>query len=155
MSLEEPEDADAEGLKKALEDSVKNMERTVDRKGHEIGLCSDGAAVNMALFEKVKADIGDHYVQVWCPSHRLELAIRDAFKESDFNNTCEKDLTDVYYLFKRATLRWRLFKRQAVFMGIKNWKYKRPAGTRWVEHQAANINSHSHWLYESANFKPL
>ena len=146
MSLEEPENADAEGLKKALENSIGKLELTIDRKEHELGLCSDGARVNLSLFNKVKTEIGDHYVQVWCPSHRLELAIRDAFKLCAFNNTCEKDLTDIYYLFKRATLRWRLFKRQALFMGIPHWKYKRPAGTRWVEHQAANINSHNHNL---------
>lgn len=146
MSLEEPNDADADGLKLALENSISKLELSIDRKEHELGLCSDGAAVNHSLYEKIRAEIGDHYVKVWCPSHRLELAVRDAFKECDFNNICEKDLSAIYYLFKRATLRWRLFKRQALFMGISHWKYKRPSGTRWVEHQIANINSHNHNL---------
>lgn len=146
MSLEEPDDADAEGLKKALENSISKLELTVDRKDHELGLCSDGAAVNLSLFEKVKADVGDHYIQTWCPSHRLELAIKDAFTESQLNKSCEKDLSEVYYLFRKATLRWRLFKRQALFMGLEHRKYKRPSGTRWVEHQAANINAYGHNL---------
>ena len=80
MSLEEPEDADASGLKVALETSIEKLDLQINRKEHEIGLCSDGAAVNLALFRKVKAEMGDHYTQVWCPSHRLELGIRDAFK---------------------------------------------------------------------------
>lgn len=146
MTVEEPEDADADGLKVAMENSFEKLELTIDRKEHEIGLCSDGAAVNHSLFEKVKADIGDHYVKVWCPNHRVELAVRDAFKENDFNNICEKDHSNIYYLFKRAPLRWRLFKRQAIFMGLQHWKYKRPSGSRWTEHQVANIKSHLHNL---------
>ena len=31
-------------------------------------------------------------------------------------------------------------------MDIPHWKYKRPSGTRWVEHQASNINLHNHNL---------
>ena len=77
MTVEEPEDADADGLKIAMENSFEKLELTIDRKEHEIVLCSDGAAVNHSLFEKVKADIGDHYVKVWCPNHRVELAVRD------------------------------------------------------------------------------
>ena len=77
MTVEEPEDADADGLKIAMENSFEKLELTIDRKEHEIVLCSDGAAVNHSLFEKVKADIGNHYVKVWCPNHRVELAVRD------------------------------------------------------------------------------
>ena len=111
MSLEEPENANAEGLKVAMENAFDKLELTIDRCDHELGLCSDGARVNMVLFNMVKEDMGDHYTQVWCPSHRLELAIGDAFKTSALNHVCEKGCADVYYLFKRATLRWRLFKK--------------------------------------------
>ena len=83
---------------------------------------------------------------MWCPSHRLELAVRDAFKESDLNSDCENSCKEVYYLFKRATLRWRLFKRQAAIKGLEKRKYKRPSGTRWVEHQYANLESNNHNL---------
>ena len=49
--------------------------------------------------------------------------------------------------FKRATLRWRLFKRQANFVGINRKKYKCPSGTRWVEHKVDNLASHNHNLH--------
>ena len=62
------------------------------------------------------------------------------------NNDCEKFFINIYYLFKNATLRWQLFKKQAAFLSIKNLKYKRTSGTRWVEHQEANLNSHNHNL---------
>ncbi len=83
---------------------------------------------------------------MWCPSHRLELAIADAFKDSHLNSVREKLSQEVYHLVKRATLRWRLFKRQAIIEGISIRKYKRPSGTRWVEHQRQYLESHNHNL---------
>lgn len=144
MSLEEPENTDAVGLKKAMEKSFSKLNLEIQRSDHEIGLCSDGASVNMVLFNLVKEDIGDHYIHTWCPSHRLELAIGDAFKDSTLNTICEKSCMQTYYLFKSATLRWRLFKRQAIIEDIQKKKYKRPSGTRWVEHQHQNLQSHNH-----------
>ena len=118
MSLEGPENANAEGLKVSMEHSFEKLELSVTRAEHEIGLGSDGASVNMALYNLFKAEFGDHYLQVWCPSHRLELAIADAFKDSHLNSVCEKLSQEVYHLFKQATLRWRLFKRQVMINGI-------------------------------------
>ena len=80
------------------------------------------------------------------PKPSVELAIADAFKDSHLNSVCEKLSQEVYHLFKRATLRWRLFKRQAIIEGISIRKYKRPSGTRWVEHQRQYLESHDHNL---------
>ena len=65
MSLEEPENTDADGLKLALEQSFEKLELTINRSEHEIGICSDGAAVNPAMFAKVKIEVGDHYIHIW------------------------------------------------------------------------------------------
>ena len=146
LSLEEPENANAVGLKAAMDDSFTKAKMEIDRSEHEIGLCSDGASVNISLYNLLKAELGEHYLQMWCPSHRLELAVGDAFEDSQLNSDCEKACRDVYYLFKRATLRWRLFKQQALIENLQKRKYKRPAGTRWVEHQVANLESHNHNL---------
>ena len=43
-------------------------------------------------------------------------------------------------------LPWRLFKCQAIIEGISKRKYKRPSGTRWVEHQRQYLESHNHNL---------
>ena len=76
-----------------------------------------------------------------CPAHKIELAMKNAFERLDLNNNCNKDYVNVYYLFKKANLRWSLFKHQAHFHGIEYIKYKRLRGTWWVEHQAA-LKSH-------------
>ena len=105
-------------------------------------MCTDGAPVNVKMHDLVKSDLGEHYLLTLCPAHKIELAIRDAFEESVLNNDCNQDYVDIYYLFKKANLRWRLFKRQAKFQGIEYVRYKRPSGTRWVEHQTAALKSH-------------
>ena len=103
ISLEQLDDAVAERLKQSKEDSIKKLELSIDRMEHEIGLCSIGTVDNLSLFNVVKAEIGEHYVQVWYPSNHLKLASHD-IKSSNFKNSCEKDLSNVYYLFKRPTL---------------------------------------------------
>lgn len=68
------------------------------------------------------------------------------FSVSSLNTKCEEDYVSIFYLFRKANLRWRLFKRQAKFEKFAYFKYKRPSGTRWVEHQIAALNSHMHNL---------
>lgn len=146
MSLEEPEDTNAEGLKKAMEASVTKLNLTCRRSDKEIGMCTDGASVNVKMHRLVKADIGEHYLLVLCPCHKIELAMNDAFKNSTLNSRCEEDSKNIYYLFKKANLRWRLFKRQSRYLQYKYIKYRRPAGTRWVEHQVDALTAINHNL---------
>ena len=76
------------------------------------------------------------------PAHKIELAIQNAFESSDLNNECNTDYVNIFYLFKKANLRWRLFKRKSIFEGIPYIQYKRPSSTCWVEDQCAVLNSH-------------
>lgn len=146
MSLEEPEDTNAEGLKMSMEEAITKMGFTFERKDHELGMCSDGAAVNLKLHRLVKEEMGDHYVFTHCPNHGFELAVRDAFKLSEIEEEAAGDLLTNHKLFKGATLRWRLFKRQSNAIGLPYKRYKRPNGTRWTEHQAAAIAVYLHNL---------
>ena len=59
------------------------------------------------------------------------------------NSQCQEDVTNVYYLFNKAPLRWRLFKHQAQCNEIPYLRYKRPTGTRWTEHQTAALKSYN------------
>ena len=68
MSLEEPEETNAQGLKKAMENSVKKMEIDTTRSKKEIGMCTDGAPVNVAMHRLVKYLIGEHYLLILCPN---------------------------------------------------------------------------------------
>ena len=79
MSLEEPNEANAEGLKEYFENSISKMEFNFERKDKEIGMCSDDTNINISLNRLVKAEMGEHYVLVLCLAHKLELALADAF----------------------------------------------------------------------------
>ena len=136
LALEQPDDAGAKGLKESLDNAVKKANLSTDRKTHEIGLGSDGTNTNKVLYKLEKEEIGDWLIQILCLSHKLQLVIHNAFKQSQLNRAAEEQLELVYYLFKQANLKWRLFKRQALMMKTLNCRFKCPSGTRWVAHQS-------------------
>ena len=142
FALEEPNDGDANGLKAVLDHVFDKGNFQFERSEREIGLGSDGTSTNKNVHRLEKADVGDHLILILCLSHKLELAIHDAFrKESCLNEDAEEQLISTYYLFKRANLKWRLFKRHAVMIGLKHRRYKRPGGTRWVAHQVEALDT--------------
>lgn len=146
ISLEEPEEGNAEGLAASLENALSKMEFTFSWEEKEIGICSDAASVNIRLWKLIKEGLGEHYFLSKCISHKFELAVGDAFKDSTLNRTVEQNYVDIYYFFKKSPLRWRLFKRQADFLGVSKHRYKRPSGTRWTEHSVASAESYIHNL---------
>ena len=82
-------------------------------------MCTDGAPVNVKMYQLIQTELGEHYLLTLCPAYKIERAIKDACEQSDLNNICNKDYINVYYLFVKANLRWRLFKCQTHFQGIE------------------------------------
>ena len=107
----------------------------VPREHCEIVMYTGDVPVNVAMYRLVKEKLSEYYMLTLCPARKIELAISDAFKESTLNNTCSQNYVNIYCLFRRANLRWWLFKSQAVFEDIKHVRFNRPEGTKWVEHQ--------------------
>ena len=93
------------------------------------------------MYKLEKEQIDDWLIQVLCLSHKLELVIHDTFNLSKLNRDAEEQLELVYYLFKRANLKWRLFKREALMMKTSNRRFKRSSGTTWVAHQSDEIDA--------------
>ena len=135
FSLAEVADATAEGLNESLKSSFEKININIDRKDHEIVMCADGVVVNIKYPWIIKEEIGEHYQLILCPAHKIELAMHDAFKNEPLNQDAEKDYVCVYCFFRRANVKWRLFKRQSLFMKFDWVIYKWATGTRWVEHQ--------------------
>ena len=77
----------------------------------------------------------------WCLSHKLELALKDAFKGKELDKKAQDSFL-LNFMFKKATLKWRLFKKYGKITGQEALRYKRGQGTRWVTHQLAAIDVH-------------
>ena len=103
ISLEEPDESSAEGLKKSFGNSVSKMKFNFERKTKEIGMCSDGAAVNFKLHKLLKPKMGEHYLLTLCPGHKVELSLKDSFKDLVMNIHTEKDYKDIYCFFEKIT----------------------------------------------------
>ena len=134
LALEQPDDAGAKGLKESLDNAVKKANLSIDRKTHEIALGSDGTNTNKVLYKLEKEEIGDWLIQSLCLSHKIQLVIHNAFKQSKLNRDAEEQLELVYYLFKQANLKWCSLKRQALMMKTLNHHFKHPSSTRWIAH---------------------
>ena len=74
---------------------------------------SDGASANQILYQLEKASVGDHLIFAWCISHKAQFALYDAFNGSQLETDALRQLENEFYLFKKASLKWRLFKRYA------------------------------------------
>ena len=79
---------------------------------------------------------------MWYLSHKLELALEDAFKDKELDKKAQEQLFSEFYLFKKATLKWRLFKKYGKITGQEALRYKWGEITRWVTHQLATIDVH-------------
>ena len=68
-------------------------------------MSTDGAPVKVKMHQLIQTELREHYLLTFCPANKIELVIKDAFKQSDLNNDCNKDYVNVYYLFKKANFR--------------------------------------------------
>lgn len=76
----------------------------------------------------------DYVLSVWCFAHRLELAVKDAFK-STYMTTVVDTLSLIYYFYKGSGKRNKEIQDLAENMDEHFLKPVRPNGTRWVEHK--------------------
>ena len=93
LSLQEPEDASTEGLHVAVKQTITNAKLN-SRQDRMVGVESDGTSANKTIYALEKSADENHLVFSWCLLHKLEFALHDSG----------------YYLFKKATLKWCLFK---------------------------------------------
>ena len=81
-------------------------------------MCSDGAMVNRLVYNLLRDEFSEQYLCILCSSHKFEPSINEAFGSSVLSNDTEKDYINIYYFFKKSPLRWRLFKRQSLYVSL-------------------------------------
>lgn len=146
----------AEGVAKAINDSFQEIlaVRESIESGFAslgitslekklIGFTSDGASVNKGDTKSVKRILQEKspwLVFVWCMAHRLELALSDALKNTQFDDV-DNMLLRMFYMYHKAPKKLRelkeiheLYKESMTFDegGIKPPK---ASGTRWISHK--------------------
>ena len=82
MSLEEPDECNVDSINKAMKNSFNKLNFNFERKNKEIGMCSDEAAVNHAVYNQLVDELGPQYVLSFI---QVELALNDAFQISKLN----------------------------------------------------------------------
>ena len=94
---------------------VNNLAKLWDKI---IYLLADGASVNSGkdsgLIVKLQEE-NEWILFVWCFSHRLELALKDALAE--FTKPVDESLTHLYYLYQKSSKKLRKLK--LLFKDIK------------------------------------
>ena len=141
FALKEPISQDAAGIKQAIEESFREKGLS-DILAKMVFLSSHGTATNSGLVSGLitlfKRDM-PWVAFVWCFSHRLELALKDALS-SEFE-LVEESLRHLFYMYKNSSKKVRELKvlyqaLQNVYEFVNN--QIRPAksgGTRWIDHK--------------------
>ena len=104
---------DAVSLKTAFLDAFTSF--GIDFIGEDthkvVSVCADGASVNMGsksgAVQTLQNDI-KHLLVVHCSLHKLELAVKDACKNSPEFQVMDDMMTSVHYLFKNSGKNWRM-----------------------------------------------
>ena len=139
LGLESSQDANGmlEAIKAAFE--KYNLSTLLNKM---IFLSSDGASVNSGkksgLVSLFKAE-HEWVTFIWCFSHRLELALKDALKE--YTAPVDESLMHLFYLYKNSSKKNRELKNLYQLMKDQFEMYGdgiRPVkstGTRWIDHR--------------------
>ena len=120
LSIEDTKNADANGLMECIVSAFKRFDKPEFQK-HLLGLNVDGASVNMGIHGGLGAllKVSSPWLQViHCFNHRLELAVKDAFKTTTFGKIDEM-LNVMYQLYKTSAKRLRELKRFADAWEVK------------------------------------
>ena len=129
LSIENAQNVYANGIKEYIESAFKCFDI--------VRFNVDGAAVNVGLNGGVGTLLKEKSSWlhvIYCFSHRLELAVKDAFKNKAFVKIGNM-LSVLYKLYQYSSKRYRELKRFADDCDEVVPEPKKPYGTRWIDHK--------------------
>ena len=128
----------AEGVTATLLEVVEEAGLGDGRDAHGmVGFGADGAAVNFGRNTGVATRLQNDrpwLVRVHCFNHRLELAVKDAFADTYYNDIT-RIYNQIYALCHSSPKRTRELERLSSAMGAPLLKPRKANGTRWVQHR--------------------
>ena len=103
-----------------------------------VSCTADGANVNMGRISGLLTRIGDDrdwLLKIHCPNHRIELSIKDAFKDTKFALVEEFYQANSNILGNSGKLRSAV-QAAASAIGIEHYVLSKLTGTRFVGHRS-------------------
>ncbi|KAK1887628.1 E3 SUMO-protein ligase KIAA1586 [Dissostichus eleginoides] len=111
LGIVEPDTCDAQGILKAV--AQKCEENQLNLSNCLTATAADGASVNFGkttgVLTRLQQQSASWMIKVHCIAHRLELCLKDAFKETYFTQIDDL-LTRLYSLYRRSAKKWRQLK---------------------------------------------
>ena len=135
MPLEEPDECNADGINEAMKNPFNKLNFNFECKNKEIGMCSNGAAVNHAVYNQLVDELGPQYLSMFCLSHKFELALNDAFQTSKLNENSENSFTDIYIIFLNVPCFVSNFSRDKLFL----WSFQEENTNSFLAQGGLNI----------------
>ena len=132
-------DTNAESLKAGI-DGIFGPSGNIDLGDYQTKLVSctaDGASVNMGLISGLLTRIGrerDWLLKIPCSNHRIEFAVKAAFKDSVFEEVDEFYQANFSILKNSGKLKSAV-QAAASALGIQAYVLSRLTGTRFVGHR--------------------
>ncbi|KAI4830086.1 hypothetical protein KUCAC02_001739 [Chaenocephalus aceratus] len=159
LGIVEPDTCDAQGILKAV--AQKCEENQLNLSNCLTATAADGASVHFGkttgVLTRLQQQSAPWMIKVHCIAHRLELCLKDAFKETYFTQIDDL-LTRLYSLYRRSAKKWRELKDLGEALEEHVLKPRRAQGTRWINHRrkalvalAANYRSLSVHLLQGAD----
>ena len=106
-------------------------------KSKLVGICADGAAVNMGVRSGAAKRLQDeipHLIPVHCCAHRVELAVKSISTGIDYFESLEAILVELYKLYHKTPL-WNGLQQVGRMLEARVQKPVNLGGTRWVAHR--------------------
>ena len=103
-----------------------------------VGLCADGAAVNMGVRSgaaKRLQEVVPHLIAIHCCAHRVELAMKSISTNINYFKTLEDTLVELYRLYHKSPLCWSELQQVGEMLQTKVLKPVKLIGTRWIGHR--------------------
>lgn len=136
LSIENPPVADAIHLVECIREAFHRI-GVVDFSSHLHGINVDGASVNLGIHRGVAARLKEEsawLTTIHCFNHRIELAAKDAFQNSVFEDV-DQMLVFLYKLYQNSSKRLKALKELGDALGEKVPKPVKASGTRWIGHR--------------------
>ncbi|KAK6171748.1 hypothetical protein SNE40_018183 [Patella caerulea] len=131
---------DASAIKRSIDDAFQTYGVAGDRYTNcLVSACADGASVNMGrltgALTVMKNEDRDWLLIIHCSSHRIELAMKDAFMAIDDFTKIDDMMLNLYYFFKNSGKCWRILVLLAERLNVILQKIPKSSGTRFQGHK--------------------